>query len=66
MDALAPLAAALHATRCIPFPARHMARAGKRALWGAAASNPASARLALKLGLAPVDALVVFARAPFG
>jgi hypothetical protein len=37
----------------------HFARAGKTAVWGAADSNPASARLATKLGFSEVDRLVV-------
>jgi GNAT superfamily N-acetyltransferase len=41
---------------------RSMRRRGKTAVWGAAASNPASANLARRLGFVEVDALWVFAR----
>ncbi len=41
---------------------RSMRRRGKTAVWGAAASNPASANLARRLGFVEVDTLWVFAR----
>lgn len=41
---------------------RSMRQRGKTAVWGAAASNPASANLARRLGFVAVDTLWVFAR----
>jgi GNAT superfamily N-acetyltransferase len=45
---------------------RSMRRRGKTAVWGAAASNPASANLARRLGFVEVDALWVLARGSDG
>jgi RimJ/RimL family protein N-acetyltransferase len=39
---------------------RHMDALGKRAVWGAVEENPASWRLAEKLGFVPVDELALF------
>jgi RimJ/RimL family protein N-acetyltransferase len=39
---------------------RHMEGQGKRPVWGASEDNPASWRLARKLGFAPVDELALF------
>jgi hypothetical protein len=48
------------ATRVALFMIDFYARLGKRPVWGSAASNPASAALAAKLGFVPVDELWVF------
>jgi GNAT superfamily N-acetyltransferase len=47
------------ASRAVRFLVGHFAREGKRPVWGSAASNPASAALARKLGFVPVDTVVV-------
>jgi hypothetical protein len=39
---------------------RHMARQGKQPVWAALEENPASWRLAWKLGFAVVDELALF------
>jgi GNAT superfamily N-acetyltransferase len=63
IDTLAPYRRQGHAARCATYMIRRMAEAGKRPIWGAAASNPPSALLAARLGFVAVDTLVVFARA---
>jgi len=50
------------AAQCASYLIRRLARVGKRPVWGAAASNVPSARLATKLGFTPVDSLMVFTR----
>jgi RimJ/RimL family protein N-acetyltransferase len=62
IDTLEPFRRRGHAGRAVACCARHMARTGRRPVWGAVASNVASARLAEKLGFAPVDRLIVFSR----
>ncbi len=52
-----------YAGLCVAFMVRHMEARGKRPVWGAAEDNPASWRLARKLGFEPVDELALF-RAP--
>lgn len=48
-----------HATRAFTFMARHMAAQGKQPVWQALEENPASWRLAEKLGFEAVDELVM-------
>lgn len=52
-----------HAARCAAHLIHELARRGKHPVWGALASNTASAGLARKLGFRAVDALCVFSRA---
>ncbi len=49
-----------HAARCATYMIGHMARRGKRPVWGAEETNPPSLRLAKKLGFVLVDELLVF------
>jgi hypothetical protein len=63
IDTLAPFRRQGYAARCATYMIRRMAQAGKRPIWGSAASNVASAGLAARLGFVAVDALVVFSRA---
>jgi RimJ/RimL family protein N-acetyltransferase len=49
-----------YAGLCVAFMVRHMEAWGKRPVWGAAEDNPASWRLARKLGFVPVDELALF------
>jgi GNAT superfamily N-acetyltransferase len=51
-----------YATQCAAFVIERMRAAGKEPVWGALASNVASARLAAKLGFVPADTIFVFAR----
>lgn len=51
-----------NASRCAAFMIHELARAGKRAVWGAAESNLASWRLATKLGFRRVDTVDLFSR----
>lgn len=44
---------------CVAFMVRHMGEQGKQPVWGAAEDNPASWRLARKLGFVPVDELAL-------
>jgi RimJ/RimL family protein N-acetyltransferase len=49
-----------HAAACAARMIRHMQGRGRAPVWGAVEENPASWHLALKLGFAPVDSLVLF------
>ena len=49
-----------HATSCAVHMIRHMQGRAKAPVWGAVEENPASWRLALKLGFTPVDSIVLF------
>jgi RimJ/RimL family protein N-acetyltransferase len=49
-----------YAGLCVAFMIRHMQARGKQPVWGAAEDNPASWRLARKLGFEPVDELALF------
>jgi GNAT superfamily N-acetyltransferase len=51
-----------HAALCVAHLIRHMWARGKRPVWQAVEENPASWRLAQKLGFVPVDELALFAR----
>lgn len=48
-----------HAALCVSFMILHMRAAGREPIWQALASNPASLRLAHKLGFTPVDELAL-------
>lgn len=63
IDTLAPFRRQGYAARCATYMIRRMAQAGKRPVWGSAASNAASAGLAARLGFVAVDSLVVFSPA---
>ncbi len=49
-----------YAAWCVAHMIRHMQAQGKHPVWQAAEDNPASWRLAQKLGFVPVDELVLF------
>jgi RimJ/RimL family protein N-acetyltransferase len=49
-----------YAALCVAHMIRHMQAQGKQPVWGALEENPASWRLAQKLGFAPVDDIVLF------
>jgi RimJ/RimL family protein N-acetyltransferase len=51
-----------HAARAAACAIRHMASHGRQPVWGAVASNVASAGLAGKLGFLPTDRLMVLSR----
>lgn len=51
-----------YAARCVTFMIRYMRTRGKQPVWGALENNPASWRLAEKLGFVPVDALTLLER----
>lgn len=51
-----------NAARCVAHMIRYMYMQGKRPVWQALEDNPASWRLAQKLGFVPVDELVLFRR----
>ena len=51
-----------YAALCAAYMIRHMHALGKQPVWGAVEENPASWRLAQKLGFVQVDELVLFAR----
>ncbi|MEO8090118.1 MAG: GNAT family N-acetyltransferase [Gemmatimonadales bacterium] len=63
IDTLEPFRRQGYAAQCVAHVVRHMAERGKMPVWGAMESNAASARLAVKLGFAPVDTIVVFSPA---
>lgn len=48
-----------YAALCVTFMIRHMQAEGKQPVWAAVEENPASWRLAEKLGFVPVDELVL-------
>lgn len=48
------------AGRCVAHVIRHMWTVGRMPVWGALVDNPASWRLALKLGFEPVDEIALF------
>ena len=60
IDTLEPFRRQGYATQCVAHAIQHMAAEGKMPVWGALESNPASARLAAKLGFTPVDTVIVF------
>ena len=62
IDTLEPFRRQGHAGRAVSCCVRLMERTGRRPVWGAVASNPASARLAEKLGFVATDSLIVFSR----
>lgn len=62
IDTLGPFRRQGHAGRAVSCCVRLMERTGRRPVWGAVASNPASARLAEKLGFVATDSLIVFSR----
>jgi hypothetical protein len=49
-----------YAGLCAAHMIRHMEARGKRPVWGAVEENPASWRLAEKIGFAPVDEIALF------
>ncbi len=49
-----------YAALCVAHMIRHMQSQGKQPVWAAITENPASWRLAQKLGFTPVDELVLF------
>jgi GNAT superfamily N-acetyltransferase len=49
-----------YAARCVAHMIRHMQTRGKHPVWQAVEDNPASWRLARKLGFVPVDELALF------
>lgn len=49
-----------YAAQCAAHVIRHMARQGQQAVWAAVERNPASWRLAQKLGFVVVDELAIF------
>lgn len=49
-----------YAALCVSHLIRHMRARGKQPVWGAVEENPASWRLARKLGFVPVDELALF------
>lgn len=49
-----------HAARCVSWMVTEMRRRGKGPVWAAEETNPASLRLAAKLGFVPADELVLF------
>lgn len=51
-----------HAGRCAAFMIRHMRSDGREPVWGSLEQNPASWRLARKIGFSPVDEMAVFER----
>jgi RimJ/RimL family protein N-acetyltransferase len=51
-----------HAARAVACAIEHMAQTGRAPVWGAVASNVASARLAQKLGFQATDRLIVCSR----
>jgi len=51
-----------YATLCVAHMIRHMQAKGKHPVWQAVEENPASWRLAQKLGFVPVDELALFER----
>ena len=53
-----------HAARCVSWMVAEMRRRGKEPVWAAEETNPASLRLAAKLGFVPVDELMLFQPAP--
>lgn len=60
IETLEPYRRQGHAARCATWLIHHLAWDDKRPVWGASASNAASARLAAKLGFTAADSLVVF------
>jgi GNAT superfamily N-acetyltransferase len=62
IDTLEPFRRQGYAAQCAAYVIGQMRAAGKEPVWGALASNIASARLAAKLGFVPVDAIFVFSR----
>jgi GNAT superfamily N-acetyltransferase len=53
-----------HAARCVSWMVAEMRRRGKEPVWAAEETNPASLRLAAKLGFVPADELMLFQPAP--
>ena len=51
-----------HAAQCAAHMIRHMQAQGKQPVWQAVETNPASWRLAHKLGFGPIDELTLFTR----
>jgi GNAT superfamily N-acetyltransferase len=51
-----------YAALCVAYMIRYMHAQGKRPVWQALEDNPASWRLAQKLGFVPVDKLMLFRR----
>lgn len=49
-----------HAAQCAAYMIRYMHRRGRQPVWAALENNPASWRLAQKLGFVAVDALALF------
>jgi RimJ/RimL family protein N-acetyltransferase len=49
-----------YAAMCVAYMIHHMQTQGKHPVWQATEDNPASWRLAQKIGFAPVDELVLF------
>ncbi len=60
VDTLEPYRRRGYAGRCVAHLARHMAAAGKQPVWQALQDNPASWRLAAKIGFEPIDSLTMF------
>jgi GNAT superfamily N-acetyltransferase len=55
-----------YAAKCVAYMIRHMQIRGKQPVWQAVEENPASWRLAQKLGFVPVDELALFERLEVG
>lgn len=49
-----------YAALCVAFLVRHMQARGRQPVWGSDVANPASWRLARKLGFVPVDEIALF------
>lgn len=60
VDTLEPFRRRGYAGRCVAHVARHMAAIGKQPVWQALHNNPASWRLAAKIGFEPIDELTMF------
>jgi GNAT superfamily N-acetyltransferase len=62
IDTLEPYRRRGYATQCVSYVIDRMRESGRQPVWGAYASNVASASLAQKLGFVPVDTVAVFTR----
>jgi len=62
IDTLPPYRRHGYAAQCVGYVIQQMRDSGRQPVWGAYASNVASASLARKLGFVPVDTIAVFTR----
>jgi len=60
IDTLEPYRRRGHAAHCVTYLIHHMHAQGKQPVWQAADDNPASWRLAQKIGFEPMDELALF------